>query len=123
MQISNRQELDSIPIKNRESGLELFRIITMLLIVIHHYVVNSGITSYLQLSQAPTKFFFFYCVGAFGKTGINCFVLITGYFMCRSKITLRKFLKLFLEVMFYKITITLAFVIFQPGQWTLRSVI
>ena len=28
---------------NRDSGIELFRIITMLVIVAHHYVVNSGI--------------------------------------------------------------------------------
>lgn len=29
--------------KRRDSGIELFRIITMLLIVAHHYVVNSGL--------------------------------------------------------------------------------
>lgn len=29
--------------KHRDSNLELFRIITMLLIVAHHYVVNSGL--------------------------------------------------------------------------------
>lgn len=29
--------------KVRDSNLELFRIITMLLIVAHHYVVNSGL--------------------------------------------------------------------------------
>ena len=43
--------------------------------------------------------------------------------MCRSNITLKKFLKLFLEVMFYKITITLIFFIAQPEQWTLMSAI
>ena len=31
------------PRKLRDSNLELFRIITMLLIVAHHYVVNSGL--------------------------------------------------------------------------------
>ena len=31
--------------KTRNSNLELFRIITMLFIVAHHYVVNSGLTS------------------------------------------------------------------------------
>ena len=29
----------------RSSNLELFRIITMFLIVAHHYVVNSGLTT------------------------------------------------------------------------------
>ena len=31
------------PQKHRDSSLELFRIITMFLIVAHHYVVNSGL--------------------------------------------------------------------------------
>jgi len=109
--------------KERESGLELFRIITMLLIVAHHYVVNSGITAYLSLAPTSFKSLFFYSIGAFGKIGINCFVLITGYFMCSSKITLKKFLKLFLEVMFYKIIITLIFVVCQPGQWSFKSIV
>jgi hypothetical protein len=42
-----------------------------------------------------------------GKTGIDCFVLITGYFMCTSNITVKKFLKLLMEIEFYKIVIYL----------------
>lgn len=79
--------------KQRESGIELFRIIAMLLIVAHHYVVNSGVTQ--LLGGDYFKDLFYYLFGMWGKTGINCFVLITGYFMCQSNITLRKFLKLF----------------------------
>ena len=43
--------------------------------------------------------------GMWGKTGINCFLLITGYFMCKSTITLRKFVKLLSEIYFYKLVI------------------
>lgn len=35
-------------IKKRDSNLELFRIITMLLIVAHHYVVNSGLMEVIR---------------------------------------------------------------------------
>ena len=31
--------------KQRDSSIELFRIITMLMIVAHHYIVNSGVLS------------------------------------------------------------------------------
>ena len=31
--------------KERRSNLELFRIVTMVIIIMHHYVVNSGIIS------------------------------------------------------------------------------
>lgn len=46
---------------------------------------------------------FLWIMGAWGKTGINCFMMITGYFMCTSKITLRKFLKLIAQIYFYKL--------------------
>ncbi len=93
----------------RNSNLELFRIITMLLIIAHHYVVNSGLTSIPNVTDISVKNMFLWIFGAYGKIGINCFVLITGYFMCKSRITLGKFLKLILEVEFYKIVIYIIF--------------
>lgn len=43
--------------------------------------------------------------GAWGKTGINCFVLITGYFMCKSSFSLKKLIKLYLQIAFYGLAI------------------
>ena len=97
-------------VKQRNSNLELYRIIVMLLIVAHHYVVNSGMMEEMAKEPLSSRSIFYYIFGMWGKIGINCFVLITGYFMCRSHITLRKFLKLFLEIMFYKIVIWAIFV-------------
>ena len=76
--------------KERASGIELFRIISMLLIVAHHYVVNSGIQDLMYENPLSANSIFLFLFGAWGKTGINCFVLITGYFMCKSKITSKK---------------------------------
>ena len=91
----------------RDSNLELFRIIAMLFIIANHYVVNSGLTkSALFVDPLSAKSLFLMIVGAWGKTGINCFVLITGYFMCTSSISAKKFIKLFFQVLFYNIIIT-----------------
>lgn len=91
---------------NRDSSIELFRIITMICIVAHHYVVNSGVIQEITPMNALTFNSLFSLVfGWGGKTGINCFLLITGYFMCKSNITVKKFLKLFLEIEFYNIII------------------
>ena len=76
----------------RNSNLELLRIITMLLIVAHHYVVNSGLFQIggpIKSDLMSLKSMFLLVFGAWGKIGINAFVLITGYFMCTSDITLR----------------------------------
>ena len=97
--------------KQRDSNLELYRIILMLSIIAHHYVVNSGLLDLLGEGALTIKAISFYIFGMWGKTGINCFVLITGYFMCTSKITSLKFFKLVSEVMFYNIVIYAIFVL------------
>lgn len=105
LQIWSETKITMLQDKTRNSNLELYRIIVMLLIVAHHYVVNSGLMEDMAKEPLSYKSIFFYILGMWGKIGINCFVLITGYFMCKSKITIRKFLKLFLEVEFYNVII------------------
>ena len=91
--------------KQRNSNLELYRIIVMLLIVAHHSVFHSGVMEEMAQNPLCAKSIFFYVFGMWGRTGIDCFVLITGYFMCKSHITIQKYLKLLLEVIFYNVVI------------------
>ena len=112
--------------KVRDSNIELFRIITMLLIVAHHFVVNSGLTAAdgpIYADPLSWRSLFLLIFGAWGKTGINCFVLITGYFMCKSQITARKFAKLFFEVIFYRVLIWLIFWISGYELFTFKSAV
>lgn len=93
----------------------------MLLIVAHHCVVNSGLTGINAVTGTPTgplgdsptgiNSLVLWILGMWGKTGINSFLLITGYFMCTSTITLRKFVKLLGWIYTYKIIIFLIFLI------------
>ena len=109
----------------RDSSIELFRIITMLLIIAHHYVVHSGLMSLEIIYSDPTSWrsMFLLLFAAWGKTGINCFVMITGYFMCKSNITLKKFLKLLLEIYFYQIVIYLVFLLTGFSSFSVVSCI
>lgn len=94
--------------KLRSSNLELYRILCMLAIVAHHFVVNSGYTSSdgpIVTNPTAANSIFLWLFGMWGKTGINCFLLITGYFMCKSTITIRKFIKLMLWIYAYRIII------------------
>lgn len=98
--------------QQRDSSLELFRIITMFLIVMHHYVVNSGLTTAISVQETLTfNSYSLLALGGFGKIGINCFMLITGYFMCTKEINLKKFFNLIFMVEFYKIIIYLTFIL------------
>ncbi len=76
----------------------------------HHYVVNSGLmTPVRELGEITFNKLYLPFLGAFGKAGINAFILITGYFMCTQYATWLKFLKLLLEVKFYSVGIWLLF--------------
>lgn len=84
----------------------------MLLIVAHHFVVNSGLTDAtgpLYTSGLNWRTTFLLIFGAWGKIGINCFVFITGYFMCTAKISVEKFFKLVFQVLFYWYIINFVF--------------
>ena len=74
----------------------------MILIIAHHYVVNSGINLLFDFGDVNANMVFLQFFGFAGKIGINCFLLITGYFMCRQEAKLSKFLKLYLEIKLYK---------------------
>lgn len=94
-------------IKNeRNSNLELLRIVSMVLIVAFHYA-GHGFNRDL-LDYTYNKYIIdILMIG--GKLGVNCFVLISAYFMIESKITLKKLMKLWTEIWFYSITILIIF--------------
>lgn len=47
-------------VKQRNSNLELYRIIVMLLIVAHHYVVNSGMMEEMAKDPLSSRSLFFW---------------------------------------------------------------
>ena len=110
-------------INKRNSNLELYRVLTMLAIVAHHYVVNSGLLGLISGNYFNPRNLFFLLFGMWGKTGINCFVLITGYFMCTSQITLRKFLKLILQIEFYALVVALPFWYYHYEGFSIKDML
>ena len=122
MEITNQNLICVNSTNKRQSNLEAFRIIAMFVIVLHHYIVNSGILDILLTESISFKNFLFLFLGAFGKTATNCFVLITGYFMCKSKITLLKVFKLLFEVMFYNVIIYIIFASFGVIDFSFKAI-
>lgn len=101
-------------VKERKSNIECLRIIMMIVVVCHHYVVNSGIPELYTFTPSGNSgnMLFYEIFGCGGKIAIDVFLLISGYFMCMSNATLFKWLKLFFEYIFYNIVINLIFMAF-----------
>lgn len=112
--------------KVRNSNLELYRIIVMLLIVASHYVNNSNLmdaNGALRANPLAIKSLVLTICGMWGKTGINCFVLITGYFMCTSNISIKKYFRLLFEIYFYRFFIYMLFLLTGLSQFNAVSFI
>ena len=59
----------------------------------------------------------------YGKLGVNLFVLISGYFLCTSKFSRKRLVRLELEVIFYSATIGFLFYSFHPANESLEDLI
>lgn len=102
--------------KIRESNLELLRLLSMFLIVWFHSAfhgthlgIEGGVWSISNAQGTPNQLFIEYQLLG-GGTGVNCFILITGYYMVKSRITLRKLLKLWVQVLSYSLGLYLGLV-------------
>ena len=84
----------------RQSNIELLRIISMILIIMHHFSVHGcfPFTPDLTFNKVFLQVF-----GLGGKAGVVAFVMITGYFMVSSSFKLHKFVKLVGQIWFYSI--------------------
>ena len=94
----------------RESSFELLRIISMVMIIFHHFAVHSGFE--WDAASLPVSCFWCNFISMGGQIGVNIFVLISGYFLVNSKsriFNFKRILKFWGQVFFYSIAIYLIF--------------
>ena len=92
----------ALPAENRREGqIELLRVVSMLLILGHHLAWHgAALQSPNRMNQVIACFLF-----AGGMAGVNCFVMITGYF--QSAFRAKRFFSILLETLFYSVGLTL----------------
>lgn len=83
----------------REYGIDLLKIVAMLLIVAEHIVEWGGYG--LSACQPGVKGGVLAIVNAFCLLAVNCFVLASGWVMCRKDFKAGRIVKLWCEVEFY----------------------
>ncbi len=94
----------------RDSNIELLRIVSMMLIILFHFSVHGPWPADGVLATDVAV-----GVLAFGgKLGVNCFVLITGYFMTRSSVRVASVARVVLETWFYSWGLLILFAVAQP---------
>jgi hypothetical protein len=94
-------------LKERQSNIELLRIVLMFMIVLHHYCVNSGLSQVINFASNPLSTIIMQFLSFGGKVGVTGFFIITGYFMINGVMKIEKLLKFILQIIFYNILIYL----------------
>lgn len=91
----------------------------MIFIVAHHLFFHGGA---LYMNACFNKFFTLF-LNPGCKIGINCFVLISGYFLCKSKYKSKKIFTFILDVFTYSVLIMLMFALTGYSQFDLKDYI
>ncbi len=104
--------------KKRNPSFELLRIVAMLMIVTLHY--NSQTGALLQLGLPATGVGVFANVmESFCITGLNTYVLLSGFFLSKGSPRISRLLQLICQVYFYTILISLAMML--VGTYVLHT--
>lgn len=94
---------ESLEVKKgkREASFELLRIISMMMVIILHYIGKGELLG----SQSATSNAGFWLLEALSFVAVNVFVLISGYFLVNSNFSIYKIIGLWCQVFFYSVTI------------------
>lgn len=90
---------------SRNSSLETLRLIAMAIIIFHHFVVH-GIFPAVNIQQHHTfGVLISLLVGWGGYLGNSLFILMTGYFSVRKKLSVKRLVMLLVAMVFYSVVI------------------
>ncbi|ORX73465.1 hypothetical protein BCR32DRAFT_285625 [Anaeromyces robustus] len=100
--IIENQESNVLKPKERQSNIELLRIISMIFIIMHHFSVHGKFKFNNKTITMNRLWIQFMNMG--GKINVNIYVLISGYFLVNSKkLKINKILKLELQLITYSL--------------------
>lgn len=94
--------------KLRDTNLDLFRIFSMLLIVLLHSIDHSGVLEEAENSSGALYFYvrFLYMLC---QVCVNCYVMLSGYYLVKAKFRLKKLVSLWMETAFYSFVLKFIF--------------
>ena len=94
--------------KTRSSNIELLRCVAMMMIIVHLYCVNSGLSVLLDFTNNTINTIIIQFMAFGGKVGVNIFFMISGYFMITGKMNVKKVVLFLLQIFTYNLVIRLS---------------
>lgn len=115
---------DQSQLSNRNSSIELLRILTMIMIVSCHFATHGKFSFDEKTISIPLLWWNIIEMG--GNLGVDVFVIISGYFLVTSSrdfVKLDHILKFWGQVFFYSVSIYLLSCVFKVANFDLATCI
>ena len=90
----------------REYGIDLLKIVAMLMVVMLHIMGRGGVNEACAQNANSLRNMIEQIAYAFCVPAVDCFVLATGYIMSRHRFRYSRIVKLWCEVVFYTLCMT-----------------
>lgn len=91
----------------RDSNIELLRIITMIMIILHHLSLFTNLKYDRPILYS--------IIVPLGKLGVSIFAIISGYFTINKKFSIKKLLSFYIQVWFFSVTLGWITSLVLPG--------
>ena len=104
----------------RNTGIDLLRIVSMLMVVHLHVLAQGGVM--VRISTHPSSYYAAWLLESACFCSVNIYGLISGYVGVNSKHRVSRIIELWVTVVFYTLIITAASGFIHP-EWITRQVI
>lgn len=89
--------------ESRMANMELLRIVSMMLVVILHFLWKGGCLTPLTQPDIPAWGYAAWAIEALAIVAVNIYMLLSGYFLIESRFKVKRLIGLFLQLWFYSI--------------------
>ncbi len=97
----------------RNMGVELFRIVSMILVILLHVMGHGGVRTYA--THLSTNYQVAWFLETLGYCSVNCYAIISGFANVKTKFKFRRFIFLWVETVVLIATITAIAHFFIPS--------
>ncbi len=110
----------------RNMGVELFRIVSMMLVILLHVMGHGGVCTYTE--DLSTNYQVAWFLETLGYCSVNCYAIISGFANVKTKFKFRRFFFLWLETVVLILSLTAIVHFFVPSiqvekEWWLGAVL
>ena len=111
--------------KQRNSNVELLRIVSMFLIVLHHFSIHGvGVAgSFRTFKGSAVTRMVVELLGSMGKPAVMLFVFITGFYLINSKFKLKRIVALWWRVFTYSVLILIVAILLLPVNVSIKDML